>query len=176
MKSNKIYFISGVCGSGKTTQIPHLKKLLQTGKYDIRDFDEFGVPAGGGREWLISETRKWLGIGTENARKGISTIICGFARPMDIDNLKEEGMPEIEVILLDADSKVIRSRLIERYSKNGVFDEHQTVVGMPVNDFIESNVNYVNTMRAECMNARCPIVDTTLLGPEAVARLVISYV
>ena len=170
----RIYFVSGVCGSGKTTVIPHLKELLAGDQYDIRDFNEFGVPAEGGNAWRMDQTRKWLRIGAESAERGVSTIICGFARPMDFNDLRAEGIPEIVVILLDADAETIRERLKGRYTKNGVFDEHQTVIGTPVNDFIQSNVNYVNTMRKECMDARCPIIDTTLLAPEEVARKIIA--
>jgi len=67
---NKIYFISGVSGVGKSSTIHHLKKLLSEDKYDIRDIDERGVPDGGGLEWLNKETRHWLDVAKLNALNG----------------------------------------------------------------------------------------------------------
>jgi len=40
----KIYFITGVCGVGKSAAIPYLKELLSKDHFDVRDFDERGCP------------------------------------------------------------------------------------------------------------------------------------
>ena len=40
---NKLYFIGGASGSGKTAVMLHLKKLLGDG-IAVYDFDDIGVP------------------------------------------------------------------------------------------------------------------------------------
>lgn len=172
----KIYFISGVCGVGKTTLIPHLKKVLPNEQYDIRDFDERGVPAGADHAWRKSEVKNWLSIGTTSAQKGLSTIICGFVKKEDFEGLIEAETPEIKLVLLDADPEIIRKRLIGRYSVDGIFDENKKVCGNPVNEFIENNVTYCKTMREECEKAGYEIIDTSTMQPNEVAEKVIDIV
>ncbi len=172
----KIYFISGVCGVGKTAIIPHLKKLLPSEKYDVRDFDERGVPDGADRNWRMMEVKNWLEIGTSAAQQGVSMIICGFTKKVDFVGIRIPDMLEIEVILLDADAETIRKRLIGRYTKNGVFDETQKVIGKPVNEFIESNVWYCKIMEKECREDGCKIVDTSKITPEEVAKEIINII
>ena len=138
----KIYFISGVCGVGKSAILPYIKNLLPREKYDVRDFDERGVPDGADRAWRKSEIKKWLEIGTSAIQKGISTIICGFVETVDFEAMDSKNSPEIEVILLDADTETIRKRLTGRYTEDGLFDENQKVTGKPVSKFIEENVYY----------------------------------
>lgn len=170
----KTYFISGVCGVGKSAIMPYLKKLLPSDKFDVRDFDERGVPDGADSAWRKSEVKKWLEIATESAQRGVSTIICGFAKSKDFEGVVAEGTPEIEVLLLDADAETIRKRLMGRYSKDGVFDDTQKVIGKPVNEFIESNVYYCDIMRKECTEEGCKIVDTSNSTPEEVAQEVLA--
>src|SRR3989344_1157619 len=118
----KAFFISGVCGVGKSAIIPYLKKLLPSEKYDVRDFDERGVPDGADHSWRKAEVKKWLEVAKESAGRGVVTVICGFVKSKDFEDLVS-GDLEAEILLLDADSETIRKRLVGRYSKNGVFDE-----------------------------------------------------
>jgi len=113
----KIYFISGVSGVGKTSTLKELKKTLDPKLYNIRDLDERGVPDGGGFDWLNSETRHWLDTGKENANNGKSTIICGFANPELFEKVHnpETDIPA-EIILLNASAETIKERLLGRHS------------------------------------------------------------
>jgi thymidylate kinase len=172
----KIYFITGVCGVGKSAIIPFLKKYLSQDKYDVRDFDERGVPDGADHEWRKSEVKKWLAIGTSAAQRGISTIICGFAKRRDFEGTNILGIPKIEIILLDANAETIRKRLVNRYTKNGVFDQTQNVIGKPVNEFIESNVWYCKTMEKECREDGCEVIDTSKLSIEEVAKEAVKLI
>lgn len=172
----KIYFVSGVCGVGKSAVIPYLKSQLPNTKYDVRDFDERGVPDGADRVWRISELVKWLEVAALSAQRGVSTIVCGFAKPKDFEGLSLVGIPEIELIILDAKPEIIRKRLEGRYSKNGVFDETQKVTGRPVNDFIRDNVYYCNIMREECTAGGCKIIDTSTLIPEEVSKRIVDLI
>ena len=167
----KTYFISGVNGVGKSTLIPHLRELLPKEKYVVYDFDKRGVPDGADHAWREAEIKYWLAEAAQLAKEGKETIICGFAKKTDF----EPGAP-VEIIVLDAKPETIRERLIKRYTKDGVFDETQKVIGKPVNEFIENNVWYAEKMRAECAAAGCPIVDTSTATPEEVARSVVEII
>lgn len=173
---SKIYFISGVNGVGKSSTIPYLKKLLPSNKYDVRDFDERGVPDGAGHAWRKTEATKWIEIGTEAAQKGISIIVCGFVKIKDFQDMQKENVPEIEIIVLGANAETIRNRLMARYTKNGVFDETQKAIGKPVNEFIESSVYYSKIMREESEKENLKIVDTSDISPEEVARKIIKII
>lgn len=172
----KIYFISGVNGVGKSTLIPHLRIQLPADKYVVHDFDARGVPDGADHNWRKSEIRHWLEEGTKAAKEGKGTIICGFAKPEDFDGLTRAETPEIEVIVLDADPETIRTRLTNRYTKDGVFDENQKVIGKPVTEFIAGNVWYAKKMREECEAAGCKIIDTSSITPEEVARQIVGFI
>ena len=172
----KIYFVSGTCGVGKSAIIPHLKSLLSHEQYNIRDFDERGVPDGADRTWRKSEIKKWLEIGTTASQKGISTIICGFVETVDFESADSENIPEIEIILLDADTETIRKRLTGRYTKDGLFNENQKVTGKPVSKFIEENVYYCNILRKKCQEEGCKIINTSHLDPKAVAKKVTELI
>lgn len=172
----KIYFITGVCGVGKTSVIPHLRKLLPSDKYDVRDFDERGVPDGADDKWRKSEIKEWLKIGTDSTQRGVTTIICGFTRHSDLEGLIQSDTPPIEILLLDADSETIRKRLVGRYTKDGVFDENQKVIGKPVDEFIDSNMSYCDVMRKECLEEGCMVIDTSNHNPKEVAKLIVDLI
>ena len=171
MKS-KIYFVTGVCGVGKSTIIPYLKKLLPQDRYDVRDFDERGVPDGADTAWRKSEVEKWLALGAENGESGIETIVCGFSKDTDLPLW--ENATNAKFIFLDATPKTVKERLIARYTKNGMFDDTQKVIGKPVTEFIENNVYYSNIMREEYRGNK--IVDTTNHTPEEVAKKVAKFI
>lgn len=164
----KTFFVVGVNGVGKTTLISHLKALLSESEFEIHDFDERGVPDGGGRDWRMRETEYWLGLGEKNKEKGMSTIICGFAKPQEL-------CEHAEIILLDARGDVIAERLKNRYQTETSIAELSRTTGKTVDKFIMDNVYYSKILRKECEEAGCKIVDTTLLAPDKVAQLVRSF-
>ena len=144
---NKIYFISGVCGVGKSTIMPYLKLLLPQSKYKVFDFDKRGVPENADRNWRVSESKYWIGEGNRLLQENKNAVICGFIKPDDLPSLTDEKSAEIRLILLDAEPEIIRQRLIKRYTKNNIFDESQKVIGKPIQEFIESNVYFSLKMK-----------------------------
>lgn len=173
---NKIYFISGVCGVGKSTVMPYLKSLLPPSKYSIFDFDERGVPDNADRKWRILESQHWIDEGNLLALKNKSTIICGFIKPDDLSSLTDKESAEIKLILLDADPETIRQRLIKRYTKKDVFDESQKVIGMPVNEFIANNVYFSRKMKDLFEKQDHSVIDTSNLTPGEVAKGVVNII
>jgi broad-specificity NMP kinase len=168
---SKIYFISGVCGVGKSTIIPYLQKILSENKYQVFDFDARGVPENAGREWRISESKYWTEKGMELAKENISTIICGFVKTTDLLS----GI-DIKLILLDIEPEILKQRLIKRYTKDGIFDQSQKVIGRPVNEFIESNIYILGQMREMFQEKNSAIIDTSNLTPEEAANRAVELI
>lgn len=172
----KIIFITGVCGSGKSSLIPHLKTRLPGEQFDIRDFDERGVPDNVGRQWRLNETKRWLGVGAKNAKNGISTIIAGFSKPDEIQNMPSAEDVEILFCLLDASPDTIRKRLSGRYATQESQKEIKRVSGDTPEQFIEDNAVYTSQMKKLCKNWECYVVNTDNLNPEEVATNVANWI
>lgn len=177
MKNPTIYFISGVCGVGKTSTLKHLKELLSAEEYDLRDFDERGVPDGGGSEWQIKETLFWLETGAENAKNGKSTIVSGGAGPDRFKNIykKDEHLPA-QLILLDASRETIRRRLIGRYPTRESIDEMRRMTRVSLDKFVEDMVSFAPTLRKIFEISDYPIIDTDGLSSEEVAKEIIKII
>lgn len=152
--------------------MPYLRQLLPT-SFVVLDFDSRGVPDGADHAWRKSEAAHWIAEGTTYQERGQRLIVCGFVKPNDFDSTAP-GEPQI--IVLDADANTIRERLMGRYTKNGFFDETQTVIGKPVQEFIDGNVWYSQKMREESAGEGLPLVDTSNKTPEEVAREVVRII
>lgn len=173
---SKIYFISGVNGVGKTSIMPYIKTLLPGDKYEIHDFDERGVPERADGSWRISETKYWVENGITLAKKDRSIVICGFVKPADFQNFLFDNLLGITLIFLDAKPEIIRERLRGRYMKGGYFNEEQTVIGKPINVFIDGNIYISGQMKEAFEKLNCPIVDTSDLNPREVAKKVAKLI
>jgi 2-phosphoglycerate kinase len=173
---NKIYFISGVNGVGKSSIMPYLRKLLPADKYMVVDFDSRGVPDGADRAWRIEEARHWVEIGADSITQGKELIVCGFVKSQDFIDITNSSIPEVKILVLDADADTIRKRLIGRYTKDGVFDENQKVIGKPVSEFIDGNVWYAKQMRDESKEEGLPVIDTSHITSEEVAQKVAELI
>lgn len=167
---NKVYIISGVSGAGKTSAVKHLKKVVPLNKYDIRDFDERGVPDGGGQVWHDAETRYWLEVAKENAKHKKDTIISGFADP---ERFKKVYEPDTDIpaqlILLDVSGDSLRKRLAGRHSTPETLKEIERAAAIPLEKFIEANVNYAPELRRIFEKEGLVIIDTDGKSPEEVA-------
>ena len=172
---NKIYFISGVSGVGKTSTLLHLKKMLPGDQYDIHDLDERGVPDGGGQVWLDGETRHWLEVAKTNATVGKSTIICGFADPDQFEKIynQETDVPA-KIILLHASSETIRKRLYGRYPTPESIKEINRASGVSLDTFVEGCISFAPEFHSVFKKHAFPIVDTDNKTPEEVTREIIK--
>ncbi len=170
----KIYFITGVCGVGKSAVIPYLKSLLNDKNYDIHDFDERGVPSGANRQWGRDEAKYWIDFGMQNIKNGISIIICGFANPKETIY---DNNDNIEFILLDADNKTIKQRIDGRYQTKESKQELKRATDCTVEKFIKNNTNFLATLKGICENdKRCNIINTINVSSEKVANQVVKII
>jgi len=171
----KVYFISGVCGVGKSSVLKHLKELLSEKEYDIRDFDERGVPDGGGLEWHNRETLYWLGIAAENAQHDRSTMICGFAEPERFNKVhNKEKHPPARLLLLHASGDTIRKRLIGRYPTPESVREINRASALPLDQFVENMVSYAPELRSIFEREGAPIIDTDAKTSREVAEEIVK--
>lgn len=173
-KIPQVYFISGVCGVGKSSVLAHLKKILPLDGFDVRDFDERGVPDGGGRVWHDNETLYWLDVATDNATKNKSTIICGFANPQRFKEVhkKEKHLPAT-LVLLHASSEVLRERLLGRYPTPESIAEINRASGVPLDVFVENNISFAPELRKIFEREDGTIIDTDEKTPGGVAKEIV---
>ncbi|MHA1126438.1 MAG: hypothetical protein ACTSO7_13070 [Candidatus Heimdallarchaeota archaeon] len=83
--------------------------------FDVRDFDEVGVPEDVDVKWRLETTDHWLKIAKENLTNGISTIICGSTVPEEIFASSEYNSTlAIRFGLLEITDSSIQERLSER--------------------------------------------------------------
>jgi broad-specificity NMP kinase len=171
MRSNapQLYFISGVSGVGKTSVLLHLKKALSPDLFDVRDLDERGVPDGGGREWLSSETRHWIDTANKNARKDVSTIICGFAHPEVFKQIHSTHDVPATLILLNASGETIRQRLFGRHGTADSRKEIERTSGTTLEAFIEQCVSFAPQLLQLFQDKNFPVVNTDDKTPTQVA-------
>jgi len=176
-EKNKIYFISGVSGVGKTSTMAHLKNLLSHDFYDIRDLDERGVPDGGGLDWLKNETRYWLNVAKQNAVNNKNTIICGFANPELFRevSIPEEDMPA-QLILLHASGEYLEQRLHDRHATPESIKEIERASGVTVDQFVKNNVEFAPKFRAIFEKYDFPIIDTDNRTPLDVAEIAVKII
>ena len=172
----KLFFITGVCGAGKSSVLQFLKKMLPNDAYDVRDFDSRGVPNNATREnWRFPETKHWIALANENAKKGITTIITGFANPEELPLLRSENDIETECILLDASKETIRARLTKRNTPEALADLER-VVGGSADAFIENNISFASKLRTICEEHHCAIIETDDISPEEVAMKITKII
>lgn len=91
--------------------------------------------------------RHWINVGNENAVKGVSTIICGFAQPEGLAEVGLEGDLEVCPIMLDASDDTLRSRLMGRHTTPQSIAEIERASGQPVSEFIDKMVADAPFMR-----------------------------
>jgi len=172
----KVYFISGVSGVGKTSTMNYLKKLLSPEDFDIRDFDERGVPDGGGPKWHSAETAHWLDVSALRAKEGRSTIICGFSEPGIVRSVHQEHHPPIELILLHASPDTVRARLRGRYPTAESEKEIERASGTSLEKFMDNCSSYAPKLHDLFEREKCLIIETDHKSPEVVAKEVVGNI
>jgi thymidylate kinase len=172
INKSRIYFITGVCGVGKSAVIPYLKSSLNDKDYDIHDFDEKGVPNNAGMKWWRRETERWINFSMQNIKNGISTIVCGFANPKET---VYDNNNNIKFILLDANEKTIEQRIDGRYKTKESKQELKRATNCTVEKFIKNNTSFSANLRNICKNdKRCYVIDTTNEPSKDVAKQVVK--
>jgi len=119
-----IFFVTGSSGSGKTTCIKELKKLLP-GNIKVFDFDDVGVPENADKVWRQKATEYWIKKAIEYQSKNIDICVCGTSVLGEI--LASPSMPQVNgiaVCLLDCSDWA----RIERLNKRGTYGANQDML------------------------------------------------
>lgn len=173
---NKVYFVIGSNGVGKTTVLHLLKGKLPNNSFSVYDFDERGVPDNAGKDWRKSETEYWMSLGIENKKQNINTVVCGFMKPEEIEELSQKLNERPVVILLDAGAGTLSERIRSRYLDEGSIKELFRTTGKNVEKFIEDNIYYSNILRKSCIQNNYKIVETTKKNETQVSEEIYNFI
>ncbi len=119
---NKIFFVIGASGAGKTTAVKNIEKD-HPDKFNFCYFDTIGVPSdeemvkqfGSAEEWQRVTTEKWVRNIKDKFVESKTTILDGQTRPSFIDEAcAKAGVTNYEVILFDCSDEERKQRLVNR--------------------------------------------------------------
>ncbi len=161
---------------GKSSVILHLYSFLPKTGYSIHDLDERGVPDKADKIWRQSEIQYWLELGKQNLSKNITTIICGFAKPEELNSISEDLGTPISVIVLDADANSLTERILGRYVSPESKIELERTTGKSPEKFIEDNIWVSTKFREEAQRLQYVTLDTTGLSSMEVANQIVSLI
>ncbi|MBX4209570.1 AAA family ATPase [Candidatus Parcubacteria bacterium] len=167
--SNKVFFIIGASGSGKTMAMEGIEKRLPKA-FNYCYYDSLGTPTdeevyrdyGSWDEWHKHLTGIWV----EKIKKDLiskkHTIIDGQIRPDFIEEAcGRHRIDSYEVILLECSLEERKRRLIER--------------GVPhvINPTLDPWVRYLHD---ESAKREYLIIDNTNLRPEETQEILLAYI
>jgi broad-specificity NMP kinase len=170
----RLFVITGVSGSGKTTALRHVRAALPRERFVLRRLDEDGVPPGADDAWRQDRARALEQAAESAARDDCSTVVEGSFLPDDFVGSELA----IRYCLLEADDATIRKRLAKRYEDASAAEGLLRAVGLSVEEFVS------NTLRAQagflrkfqgCAEATCRI-DTSHRSEEQVASAILGWI
>jgi len=173
MKKNKIYFVTGVSTSGKSTIIPELKAKLPD-KFVVYDFDEKGVPRNVNQKWRYETTQYWFNVAMNNSKKGKNTIICGYSMPDEIKEISKKYDVKSNICLLDVSSKEITKRLNKRFSTPQKVKVLKKITGETLDECINGNILEAQTIKKQCQ--KCKIYNTSKTTPKKTAQEIVDWI
>ncbi len=156
---NKIYFVIGASGAGKTTAIRSIEKN-HADEFQFCYFDSIGVPSneemirdfGSAENWQKENTKKWVRKMKEDSLDSKPAILDGQTRPSFIkEACAENGITSYEVVLLDCSDQVRKERLIKR--------NHPELAN-------EQMMNWAKYLREESTSNGYKIIDNTDLSED----------
>lgn len=161
---NKIYFVIGASGAGKTTTIKNIEKE-NPDDFEYYYFDSIGVPSneemiekfGSGDNWQKINTNFWVQKMKESKKPA---ILDAQTRPSSIEEAcNANNVTSYTVILLDCSNEVRKQRLIER--------GHLRLVN-------EQMMNWAKYLRDESLQRGYKIIDNTNLTQEESKEILLN--
>ncbi len=176
MKKTSLYIITGVNGTGKSTMVPLLKKMLP-GVFKVFDFDQRGVPENVDKRWRLATTKYWLRVAKKNEKKKIITVMCGLAIPSEIYKSKQELKgPTVAIALLDTSASQIRIRLKKRFSTKAKIRNLKKVTGLTIAECIAANIAHAKLLRKEAQRYHCVRFNTSRTMPMRTAKKITLWI
>lgn len=153
-----LFFITGASGTGKTTVVPYLQRLLPL--CDVFDMDITLDE----RDWKISH-RNWIRIAKSLVEQGRYTILCGTAIPEHFAGYEEmAAFSTVYYINLHCEDAMRDARLAARGWSEQAIDDHR---------------NFARWLLANADTAFAPpmeTIDTGINPPEVVAASIQQWV
>ncbi|HEU5115014.1 MAG TPA: hypothetical protein VFT82_04610 [Candidatus Paceibacterota bacterium] len=165
---NKVFFIIGACGSGKTLAIENIQKRLPKA-FNYCFYDTLGAPTdeevyreyGNWDAWHMHLTDAWIRRIKQRLIMKNHTVIDCQARPDVIERLCDAyGIDSYEIILLDCSLGERKRRLYER------------AVPHIVNPSLEPWTRYLHD---ECEKRGYMIIDNSDIPPEETRDKLIEH-
>lgn len=149
--------VTGTSGTGKSSIIPYLMKLLPK-NYIVYDFDEIWKPYDFTNEWESKVLKQCVKTYNTNKNKGLTTVITGLIRPWE---LIKEFDAEIYFILLDILKEERGIRLSKRKASKSLLSDIEELEKL--REWFKNKPNY-------------PIIDTTNITIKKTAQKVFDLI
>jgi dephospho-CoA kinase len=165
MSKVPLYIVTGAKGTGKTTIIKDLRKLMP--EYAVFDYDDI-------IEFINDDLRKfdkhkllniWLRVARNIAESGRKTIICGIIRPDDVEKCIDfDNFKHVYYLSLHCDDQTREIRLQKRKRMTEKKLQRN-------NDFAKWLIEI-----ADKYNPPMPIIDTSKTDVTKVAQQIREWI
>jgi dephospho-CoA kinase len=165
MSKVPLYIVTGAKGTGKTTIIKDLRKLMP--EYAVFDYDDI-------IEFINDDLRKfdkhkllniWLRVARNIAESGRKTIICGIIRPDDVEKCIDfDNFKHVYYLALHCDDQTREIRLQKRKRMTEKKLQRN-------NDFAKWLIEI-----ADKYNPPMPIIDTSKTDVTKVAQQIREWI
>ncbi|MGZ4161267.1 MAG: AAA family ATPase [Neobacillus sp.] len=165
MSKVPLYIVTGAKGTGKTTIIKELRKLMP--EYAVFDYDDI-------IEFINDDLRKfdkhkllniWLRVARNIAESGRKTIICGIIRPDDVEKCIDfDNFKHVYYLALHCDDQTREIRLQKRKRMTEKKLQRN-------NDFAKWLIEI-----ADKYNPPMPIIDTSKTDVTKVAQQIREWI
>lgn len=153
MLNQKIYFVIGASGSGKTTCLSSLESI-QKDRYITLHFDSIEVPSleqmkveyGSPEKWQKEKTFEWVETIYKKFLPFKNVLFDAQTRPSFIQEACSNLNIQYEIILFHCNNSAREQRLMKRGNPELI---------------TEDMTNWSNYLKHECTLLNCQIIDTT---------------
>lgn len=172
----KTYFVIGTNGIGKTAVLSRLRELLPEATYALYDFDQRGVPDNAGKEWRKKETSSWLKISEIHRRENKQTVIVGFVKPEEIEEMSKDLENKPVIILLDGTPRTVTERIKQQYSSEESVKELLRVTGSHLEKYITNAVYYGELLKELRFIHNFKIIKTDDKTPTEISAEIMLFI
>ncbi|MFD0696373.1 AAA family ATPase [Paenibacillus sp. GCM10027628] len=166
MSKVPLYIVTGASGSGKSTVVKELRRVMPD--YDVFDYDALIKVMRDDEDDEIDKNKLkniWLRVARGIAESGRSAIICGRIQPQDIKKCKDfDYFRRIYYLVLHCDEKTREKRLRARSTMT--------------DKKLQSNIDLAKKLirRADQYSPTMPVIDTSKTNAAKVAKRISKWI